>query len=41
MILNVRHRWQQMRDSFWFMPGVIVLGGHGPCHRPHQYRCDD
>lgn len=26
MIQRLRHRWQEMRASFWFLPAVIVLG---------------
>ena len=28
-VLSVRHRWQEMRASFWFLPAVIVLGAVG------------
>lgn len=26
MIQRLRHRWQELRASFWFLPAVIVLG---------------
>ncbi|MGB8719463.1 MAG: DUF2254 domain-containing protein [Desulfobacterales bacterium] len=26
MIMKLRHWWQQIRSSFWFMPAAIVLG---------------
>ncbi len=29
MILKLRHWWQEMRSSFWFVPAVIVLGAVG------------
>lgn len=29
MIVKLRHWWQEMRSSFWFVPAVIVLGAVG------------
>ncbi len=29
MITKLRHLWQEMRSSFWFVPAVIVLGAVG------------
>jgi uncharacterized membrane protein len=29
MITKLRHGWQEMRSSFWFVPAVIVLGAVG------------
>jgi hypothetical protein len=29
MVTTLRHWWQDARSSFWFVPGLIVLGAVG------------